>query len=418
MKKHMVNSNPFKNAIRQLDKSAKIINLNPDVHNILKTPIRTLQISIPVVMDDGKVKVFNGYRVQHNESRGPTKGGIRYHPKADINEVKALAMLMSWKCALMNIPYGGAKGGIVVDPRKLSHGELERLTRGYVRGLNGFIGPNRDIPAPDVYTNPQIMAWIMDEASRMSGYNVPGIVTGKPIEIGGSQGRQYATAQGGIFVLEEVCDLEGVKCDRNSRVIVQGFGNAGSYVAKMLHQINFKIVGLSDSQGGIYNQKGLDPHQVEAYKSDNQTVVGFPGAKKLSNKQLLEQACDILVPAALDNQITSLNANRIKAKIILELANGAVTPEADEKLDRKKVLVIPDILSNAGGVTVSYFEWVQNLQQFYWDESEVLKRLQKIMREAFKQTQATAKIHKVNLRMGSYILAVSRVAEAIKLRGY
>ncbi len=414
----MAKANPFQNALRQLERAAKVINLNKDVWNILKTPIRTLQISIPVVMDDGKVKVFHGYRVQHNDSRGPTKGGIRYHPEADINEVKALAMLMTWKCALMNIPYGGAKGGIVVDPRKLSHGELERLTRGYVRGLNGFIGPNRDIPAPDVYTNPQIMAWIMDEASRMTGYNVPGVVTGKPVEVGGSVGRQYATAQGGIYVLQEVCGLKGVKCDRSSRVVVQGFGNAGSYVAKMLHQMKFKIVGLSDSKGAIYDPKGLDPAQVEAHKDETGSVAGYPGSKKLSNKQLLEQSCDILIPAALDNQITSQNANRIKAKIILELANGAVTPEADDKLNKKKVLVIPDTLSNAGGVTVSYFEWVQNMQQFYWEEEEVLERLKNIMRRAFQQTYETAELHKVDLRMGAYILAVSRVAEAIKLRGY
>ena len=414
----MAKANPFQNALRQLDKAAQAINLNKDVLSILKTPVRTLQISIPVVMDDGKVKVFNGYRVQHNDSRGPTKGGIRYHPQADINEVKALAMLMTWKCSLMDIPYGGAKGGIIVDPRKLSHGELERLTRGYVRGLNGFIGPNRDIPAPDVYTNPQIMAWIMDEASRMTGYNVPGVVTGKPVEIGGSRGRQYATAQGGIYVLQEVCGLKGVKCDRSSRVIIQGFGNAGSYVAKMLHDLHFKIVGLSDSQGAIYDPKGFDPRKVEAYKDETKSVVGYAGSKKLTNKKLLEQACDILIPAALDNQITSQNANRIKAKIILELANGAITPEADDKLNKKKVLVIPDTLSNAGGVTVSYFEWVQNMQQFYWEEEEVLERLKKIMCRAFKQTYETAELHKVDLRMGAYILAVSRVAEAIKLRGY
>ena len=413
----MAKANPFQNALRQLDKAAKAINLNQDVLSVLRAPVRTLQISIPVVMDNGKVKVFHGYRVQHNDARGPTKGGIRYHPEADISEVKALAMLMTWKCSLMDIPYGGAKGGIVVEPKKLSHGELERLTRGYVRGLNGFIGPNRDIPAPDVYTNPQIMAWIMDEASRMTGYNVPGIVTGKPVEVGGSQGRQYATAQGGIFVLKEACGLKGVKCDRNSKVIVQGFGNAGSYTAKMLHEMKFRIVGLSDSQGAIYNPKGFDPHKVEAYKSENKTVVGFPGSKELTNKKILEQPCDILVPAALDNVITGQNANRIRAKVVLELANGAITPEADEKLDKKNKIVIPDILSNAGGVTVSYFEWVQNLQQFYWEEEEVLKRLERVMIESFKKTLETANLHKTDLRMGSYILAVSRVAEAIKLRG-
>ncbi|MBU0707286.1 Glu/Leu/Phe/Val dehydrogenase [Patescibacteria group bacterium] len=414
----MTKANPFQNAIKQLDRAAKEINLNPDVLAILKTPKRILQVSIPVVMDNDRVKVFHGYRVQHNDSRGPTKGGIRYHPEADISEVKALAMLMTWKCSLMDIPYGGAKGGIVVDPKKLSHGELERLTRGYVRSLNGFIGPNLDIPAPDVYTNPQIMAWIMDEASRMIGYNVPGIVTGKPIEIGGSLGRQYATAQGGIYVLGEACGMKNVKCDRSSRVIIQGFGNAGSFTAKILHKMKFKIVGLSDSQGAIYDAKGFDPNKVELYKKETGSVVGYKGSKVLSNAKLLEQPCDILVPAALDNQITSRNANRIKAKIILELANGAITPEADDRLNKKKVLVIPDILSNAGGVTVSYFEWVQNMQQLYWEEEEVLSRLQKVMRLSFKKTQETAELHKVDLRIGSYILAVSRVAEAVKLRGY
>ncbi|MDD5566659.1 MAG: Glu/Leu/Phe/Val dehydrogenase [Patescibacteria group bacterium] len=411
-------ANPFQNALRQLDRAAKKINLNEDILNILRNPIRILQVYIPVRMDDGKVKVFHGYRVQHNESRGPTKGGVRYHPKADLSEVKALAMLMTWKCALMDIPYGGAKGGVVVDPKKLSHGELERLTRGYVRGLNGFIGPNRDIPAPDVYTNPQIMAWIMDEASRLTGYNVPGIVTGKPVEIGGSHGRQYATAQGGIFVLQEVCGMKGVKCDRFSRVIIQGFGNAGSYTAKILHSMKFKIIGLSDSKGAIMDLKGLDPNKVETYKDKTGSVVGYPGSKKSTNAKLLEQPCEILIPAALDNQITGQNANRIKAKIILELANGAITPEADDKLNKKNILVIPDILSNAGGVTVSYFEWVQNMQQYYWDEEEVMAQLRKVMTRAFKQTFETAKLHQVDLRMGAYILAVSRVAEAIKLRGY
>lgn len=411
-------NNPFKNAVNQLDRTAKTINLNEDILSILRAPVRVLQVSIPVRMDDGKIRVFHGYRVQHNDSRGPTKGGIRYHPAADLSEVKALAMLMTWKCALMDIPYGGAKGGIIVDPRKLSHGELERLTRGYVRGLNGFIGANRDIPAPDVYTNPQIMAWIMDEASRMTGYNVPGIVTGKPVEIGGSLGRQYATAQGGIYVLQEVCGLEGVKCDRSSRVVVQGFGNAGSYVAKMLHKLHFRVLALSDSKGGIYNPKGLDPQAVELYKEKNGSLVGYPGSTPVTNKKLLELPCDILVPAALDNQINGQNASRIKAKIILELANGAVTTEADDKLDKRKIMVIPDILSNAGGVTVSYFEWVQNMQQYYWEEEEVMARLEKVMRRAFHQTMATAKLHKVNIRTAASILAVSRVAEAIKLRGY
>ncbi|MDP3964368.1 MAG: Glu/Leu/Phe/Val dehydrogenase [bacterium] len=411
-------STPFANAVRQLEKAAEAIDLNPGILAVLKNPIRILQVSIPVEMDDGKTKVFSGYRVQHNDSRGPTKGGIRYHPKADLGEVKALAMLMTWKCSLMNIPYGGAKGGIIVDPKKLSHRELERLTRGYVQGLNGFIGPNRDIPAPDVYTNPQIMAWIMDESSRMLGYNVPGIVTGKPVEIGGSLGRHYATAQGGIDVLDEVCGLKGVKCDRNSRVVIQGFGNAGSFSAKILYQKGYKVVSVSDSQGGIYNPKGLNPSEVEVYKKEHGTVVGFPGTKKINNKQILELPCDILIPAALDNQITQANAGKIKAKIILELANGAISPEADEKLAKRNIMFIPDILSNAGGVTVSYFEWVQNLQQFYWDEKEVLQRLKKVMQAAFRQTYETAQLHKTNLRMAAYILAVSRVAEAMKLRGH
>ncbi|MFA6198142.1 MAG: Glu/Leu/Phe/Val dehydrogenase [Patescibacteria group bacterium] len=411
-------SNPFQNALRQLDKAAEIIKLDAGVLNILRAPARILQVAISVRMDDGSVKVFEGYRVQHSTARGPAKGGIRYHPKADLNEVKALAMLMSWKCSLLDLPYGGAKGGIVVDPRKLSAAELERLTRGYVRAIRDFIGPEKDIPAPDVYTTPQIMAWIMDEFSQLKGYNVPGVVTGKPLAVGGSLGRNAATAQGGAFVLAEVLRLRKIKMPKKPTAIVQGFGNAGSIAADILEQAGYTIIGAADSRGGVYHPKGLDLKKLAAHKEATGSVEGFEKLKIITSEKILEQTCDVLVPAALDNQINEANAGRIKAKVVLELANGAVTPEGDAKLDKRGIVVIPDTLANAGGVTVSYYEWVQNQQGLYWSAKEVADRLRSRMTAATGDVVATATKHSINLRMAAYVLAVGRVAEAIKLRGY
>jgi glutamate dehydrogenase (NAD(P)+) len=411
-------SNPFQNALRQLDKAAEIIKLDAGVLNILRAPARILQVAIPVRMDDGSVKVFEGYRVQHSTARGPAKGGIRYHPKADLNEVKALAMLMSWKCSLLDLPYGGAKGGIVVDPRKLSVAELERLTRGYVRAIRDFIGPAKDIPAPDVYTTPQIMAWIMDEFSQLKGYNVPGVVTGKPLAVGGSLGRNAATAQGGAFVLAEVLRLRKIKMPKKPTAIVQGFGNAGSIAADILEKSGYTIIGAADSRGGVYHPKGLDLKKLAAHKEATGSVVGLEKLKTITSEKILEQPCDVLVPAALDNQINAANAGRIKAKVVLELANGAVTPDGDAKLDKRGIVVIPDTLANAGGVTVSYFEWVQNQQGLYWSAKEVADRLRVRMTDATGDVIATATKHSINLRMAAYVLAVGRVAEAIKLRGY
>ncbi len=406
----------FDNVKKNIDKIAGIAKFGEPEKQILKTAKRIVNVSFPVRMDDGSVKRFEGFRVQYNDARGPTKGGIRYHWQVDEGEVKSLAFWMALKCAVVNIPYGGAKGGVIVNPKDYSETELERISRGYVRAIYEIIGPTKDIPAPDVYTNPQIMAWMLDEYEKIMGQHLPGVITGKPIEIGGSLGRNYATAQGGAFVLDEIART--YKLDPEStNVVIQGFGNAGSFMAKIIIEMGYNVIAVSDSKGGIYNPKGLDIKEVESHKNKAGSVTDFKGAKNISNEELLELDCDVLVPAALENQITKDNADNIKAKYIIELANGPTTPEADEILDKKKIVVAPDVLANAGGVTVSYFEWVQNLYGYYWTEEEVNKRLEKIMRKAFKETYNMAEEHKTNLRNGAWILAIKRIITAEKLRG-
>lgn len=408
--------NPWTMALQQLDIVAKKLNLDPGIHAKLANCKRILIVSIPVKMDDGSIKVFEGYRVQHNVDRGPAKGGIRYHPEVTLDEVKALAMWMTWKCAVVGIPYGGGKGGVVCDPKKMSLGELERLTRRFTSEISIIIGPEKDIPAPDVYTNPQIMGWIMDTYSMGVGYSVPGVVTGKPLEIGGSEGRKEATARGVVFVVEEAAKHLGINI-KGATVAIQGYGNAGSIAHRLIEELGAKVIAVSDSRGGILSEKGLSANAVNEYKAKNKSVVGFPGTKEISNAELLELPVDILIPAALENQITSDNASRIKAKIVAEAANGPTTPEADEVLYKNGVFVIPDILANAGGVTVSYFEWVQDLQAHFWDEQAVNEKLRQVMTKSFKSVLDIYKKEKVNMRLAAYMLAVGRVARAVEIRG-
>ncbi|MFH1426490.1 MAG: Glu/Leu/Phe/Val dehydrogenase [Candidatus Kerfeldbacteria bacterium] len=407
-------ANPFKAAKEQLRKAASYMEIDPDIIERLSHPKRELHVSIPVKMDDGTTKVFTGYRVQHNDARGPFKGGIRFHPKTDINEVRALSFWMTFKCATVGIPFGGGKGGVTVDPKKLSERELELLSRGWARAMRDFIGPEKDIPAPDVYTTPQIMGWIMDEYSEAVGKYCPGVVTGKPITIGGSQGRGTATAQGGVYVTEEL--MKKMKISKPS-VVIQGFGNAGSVFAELAAKKGWKVIAVSDSQGGIVNEKGLDIKKVEAHKEKTGSVVGFAGSKEIDNEKILMLKCDILVPAALEGVITKTNANRIKARAIVELANGPTTPEADEKLFKKGIVLVPDILANAGGVTVSYFEWVQNTMNYYWTEKEALEKLKPIMVTAFNDVWGAAEKHKTDMRTGAYIHATARIAASMKDRG-
>jgi glutamate dehydrogenase/leucine dehydrogenase len=410
------NLNPFDIASRQFDIAADHLNLDESMRKVLKNPKRQLVVSIPVKMDDGRIEVFEGYRVQHNVARGPAKGGIRYHPEVTLDEVKALAAWMTWKCATVNIPYGGGKGGVRVNPKNLSIGELERLTRRYATEIAPIIGPDRDIPAPDVYTNAQTMAWIMDTISMFKGHTELGVVTGKPVSLGGSKGRNEATARGCTFTIREACRVNGINLS-GAKVAIQGFGNAGSIAAMLLYQMGARIIAVSDSQGGIFKEKGLDPEAVLEHKQKTGTVVGFSEADPISNQELLELECDVLVPAALENQITAQNAHRIKAKIIAEAANGPTTPGADQILKDRGVFIIPDILCNAGGVTVSYFEWVQNLYSFSWTEAEVNKYLEQTMVEAFDQVHQISKERRVDMRTAAYILAVGRVAEATQVRG-
>ncbi|HLJ82566.1 MAG TPA: Glu/Leu/Phe/Val dehydrogenase [Candidatus Eremiobacteraceae bacterium] len=408
--------NVWEMAQAQLDDVAVLLGLDAGIHAFLRSPKRVLTVSVPCEMDDRSYRVFEGYRVQHNMSRGPAKGGIRFHPDVTLDEVKALAMWMSWKCALVDIPFGGAKGGIICDPKNMSMRELEHMTRRYTSEISIIIGPERDIPAPDVYTTPQIMAWIMDTFSMMRGYSIPGVVTGKPIAIGGSLGRDKATARGCMFVIDEALRELGISAD-GARVAIQGFGNAGLHAAELMNAAGYRIVAVSDSQGGIANAAGLDVKKLIAHKSETGSVVGFGGGDAMSNKDVLECECDVLIPAALEKVITGENAGRIKAKVVAEAANGPTLPEADSVLFDRGIMVLPDILANAGGVTVSYFEWVQDLQENFWDEEEVNARLKRTMVRAFKATYEKAKQHKINMRRGAYVLAVGRVAEATMLRG-
>jgi len=400
----------------QFDHAADKLDLDEGMRRVLRVPQRELTVNFPVTMDDGSVTVFTGHRVQHNVSRGPGKGGIRYHQDVTLDEVRALAMWMSWKCAVVNIPYGGAKGGVVVDPKKLSIREVEGLTRRFTTEISPLIGPERDIPAPDVNTNAQTMAWIMDTYSMHHGYTIPGVVTGKPIAIGGSLGRNEATARGAVFTLLRWAQAKHQPLTE-ATVSIQGYGNAGSIAATLLAAEGARIVAVSDSSGGIHNPAGLDPAKVSAWKREHGTVVGFPGSDEISNRAILEVACDILVPAALENQITRHNAPQIQAKVVAEAANGPTTPEADAILYDRGIFVIPDILCNAGGVTVSYFEWVQDMQSFFWTEERINESLKEIMDRAFEAVHGMAELHEVDMRTAAYMVAVARVAEATTLRG-
>ena len=408
--------NPWLVAQAQFDLAAERLNLDPGLRKVLREPRRELTVHFPVKMDDGSVQVFTGYRVQHNLGRGPAKGGIRYHQDVSLDEVKALAMWMTWKCAVVGIPYGGGKGGVIVDPKKLSMKELEGLTRRYATEISIIIGPEKDIPAPDVNTNAQTMAWIMDTYSMHVGYTVPGVITGKPIALGGSEGRNEATARGAVYCIVEAAAHLGLDL-RTATVAVQGFGNAGSIAARLIRDEGSTVVAVSDSSGGIHNPSGLDIDRVIAWKKEHGTVQGFPGSADISNSELLEIDCDILIPAALENQITAHNAGKIKARVVAEAANGPTTPEADEILYRNGVFTIPDILCNAGGVTVSYFEWVQDLNRDFWNEAEVNEKLKGIMVKAFRDTLMMSLKESVNMRTAAYLLAVQRVADATAMRG-
>ena len=398
-----------------LDKVAGKLKLNQSEIDILTIPKSTFTFSFPVIMDDGSTKIFTGYRTQFNNARGPTKGGIRFHPEVDLEDVKTLAFLMTLKCAVVNLPFGGAKGGVVVDPKKLSKGELERLSRAFVRELYRFIGPETDIPAPDVNTNPQVMAWMLDEYEKITGKHAPGFITGKPIELGGSVVREFSTSLGGFFVLREI--IKKIKFNpKDAKVVVQGFGNVGLNIAKILHEQKYKIIAVSDSKTGIYNENGLDIKKVIEYKEKNKSLNGFK-AKEITNKEILELECDVLIPSALGDQITQENANKIKTKIILEMANGPITPEADVILEKKGIIVAPDILANAGGVVVSYFEWVQNSMNYYWTEDEVLKKLEEYMVAATTEVEKECKNFKGSIRDALYILAINKILQAERLRG-
>jgi len=408
--------NAWEVAQRQFDLAAEHLHLDPGLRKVLREPRRELTVHFPVHMDDGTVKVFTGYRVQHNLGRGPAKGGIRYHQDVTIDEVKALAMWMTWKCAVVGIPYGGGKGGVVVDPKKLSKKELEGLSRRFFTEISVLIGPERDIPAPDVNTTPQIMAWFMDTYSMHVGYTVPGVVTGKPISLGGSEGRNEATARGCVFTIVDAARHLGMDLTR-STTVVQGFGNAGSIAARLMVEEGSTVIGVSDTGGAIHKADGLDIERVLAWKKEHRTVVGFPGSATITNPELLELECDVLIPAAYENQITDRNADRIKAKIVAEAANGPTTPEADVILTRKGIFIIPDILANAGGVTVSYFEWVQDLNRDHWSEVVVNAKLREIMDRSFGEVLAMAEREQVNMRTAAYLVAVQRVADTTALRG-
>jgi glutamate dehydrogenase (NAD(P)+) len=407
--------NPFESAQRQYDIAATFLNIDPSVSTILRDVQRILTVNFPVHMDDGSIRLFTGYRVQHNLHRGPTKGGIRYHPGVTLDEVKALAMWMTWKCAIFNLPFGGAKGGVVVDPKRMSQSELENLTRRFTSELSILIGPESDIPAPDMGTNAQTMAWMMDTFSMHKGYSVPAVVTGKPLSIGGSQGRDEATGRGVMIVTMEALKHLGLSPDM-STVAVQGFGNVGSHSARLLAEQGCKIVAVSDVSGAVYAPQGINVPDLIRYAQEHGTIEGFRQANRITNEQLLSLPVTVLVPAAMENQITVENADDIQARIITEGANGPTTPEADEILKSKDIFLIPDVLANAGGVSVSYFEWVQDLQHFFWTEEEINERLHRIMRHTFQRVLAAKELHNVDMRLAAYILAVQTVADASNAR--
>jgi glutamate dehydrogenase (NAD(P)+) len=408
--------NSFVNAQRQFDMAAEMLNLESGLRKILRVPQRELSVNFPVRMDDGSIEVFNGFRIQHNITRGPAKGGIRYHPDITIDDVRALSMWMTWKCATVSLPYGGAKGAVVVDPKRLSLSERERLTRRYTSEISLLIGPDKDVPAPDVGTSAQEMAWIMDTYSMHSGHTVPAVVTGKPINIGGSFGRNEAAGRGLVYILREASQHLSFNIT-GAKVAIQGFGKVGATCARLLADLGAMVIAVSDSRGGIYSANGLSIGDVVAHKARTGALADFPGADSISNEDLFELPCDILIPAALENQITVHNASKIKARIIGEASNGPITPSADDILYDQGVFVIPDILANAGGVTVSYFEWVQGLQEFFWSEREVNAQLDRVMTNAFQNVLRMAQDRRVHMRTAAYLLAVDRVARATITRG-
>ena len=408
--------NPHELALQNFDLAADALELSQDIREMIKYPERELAVSVPVRMDNGRIRRFQGYRVQHSTARGPAKGGIRFHPNVTIDEVRALATWMTWKCAVVNIPYGGGKGGVTVNPKELTAGELERLTRRYACEIYPLVGPNQDIPAPDVYTNSQIMAWIMDTYSMIVGHPVPGVVTGKPISLGGSLGRDEATGRGVYHTILSACEHLQISI-KSAKVVVQGFGNAGSVSAHLLDTDQALVIGVSDSRGAVYNKNGLDIPKLMLHKEQTGTVVGFPGSEPITPAELLALECDILIPAALENTIDADNAPSVKTKIVAEAANGPVTPEADEILDGNGVFLIPDILCNAGGVTVSYFEWVQNEQHYYWDLQDVNNRLERVMTKAFKEVFDIHDHRKASMRLAANMLGIGRVAAATQVRG-
>jgi glutamate dehydrogenase/leucine dehydrogenase len=407
------------NALEQLNKALDILNVNPNARALLQAPERVLEFSIPVRMDDGTIKVFTGYRSQYNSALGPYKGGIRYHHEVNKDEVQSLSMWMSLKCAVVNLPLGGGKGGVIVNPKELSETELEKLSRGYIQKLFKYIGPKEDVPAPDVYTTPQIMAWMMDEYIKLTnGQYDPGVITGKPIINGGSKARGYATAQGAFYVLGSLMKILKKEI-KGTTIAIQGFGNAGAELAKILADQGYSIVAVSDSQGGIYDSKGLNIDELNSYKKANKTVATYEKAeKKVNNEEILELPVDILIPAALNDVITEKNADKILAKYILELANGPITADAEKTLLAKDVVIVPDILANAGGVATSYLEQVQNSMNYYWEENEVLEKLEKIMDNAFKGMWAVKEERNLDLRMSAYVVALQRITEAMKNRGW
>jgi glutamate dehydrogenase (NAD(P)+) len=409
-------SNPYHHALQQLDTAARFLELDPGLHEVLKYPQRELTVHFPVQMENGQTRVFTGYRVQHNVARGPSKGGLRYSPHTNLDEVRALAMWMTWKCAIVNIPFGGAKGGVICDPKNLTPLELERLTRRYTSEIGIVIGPNTDIPAPDMGTNAQTMAWIMDTYSMNMGHTVPAVVTGKPVPVGGSEGRHDATGRGIVFITQEALKEFGLQME-GLRVAIQGFGNVGGVAARIFHEMGAKVVAVCDAEGGLYNPKGLDiPALLECANRDG-TLTTHPGGEPISPKDLLELDVDVLVPAAIENQITVENARRIQARIVIEGANGPTTPAADQILQERGIFLVPDVLANAGGVVVSYFEWVQDLQFFFWHEDEVNVKMEKILVRSYRDVREMARREEVDMRLAAYLIGVKRVADATTMRG-
>jgi glutamate dehydrogenase (NAD(P)+) len=412
------NLNPFAIAQSQFDEAAEVLQLDPDMRAFLREPMREFHFTIPVRMDDGTTQTFQGFRVQYNDARGPGKGGIRFHPDETIDTVRALAAWMTWKTAVSDIPLGGAKGGVICNPREMSQDELERLSRGYMRNVARYVGLTQDVPAPDVNTNPRIMAWMLDEYETISGKHEPGVITGKPLEMGGSAGRTPATAMGGLFTIREAAKLKGLNLE-GATCAVQGFGNVGSFTHKLgQKQFGLKVIAISDEYGGIHNENGLDFDKVLAHQRRTGKLMDCPDTENITNQELLEMEVDILIPAAIENQITRQNADNVKVKIVAELANGPTTPEADNILNDKGVYIIPDFLCNAGGVIVSYFEMVQNGYQYYWDESMVHERLDRKITTAFQAVSHMSQSKKVDTRVAAYLVAVNRVAEAVRLRGW